>query len=35
MQRVAVHPNKARFEQQYGTQIELLHQVMLLIGRET
>lgn len=32
MQRVAVHPNKARFEQQYGAQIELLHQVMLLIG---
>ena len=32
IQRVAVHPNKARFEQQYGTQIELLHQVMLLIG---
>jgi hypothetical protein len=31
MQRVAVHPNKARFEAQYGTQIELLHQVMLLI----
>lgn len=31
MQRVAVHPNKARFETQYGTQIELLHQVMLLV----
>lgn len=32
MQRTAVHPNKARFEQQYGTQTELLHQTMLLIG---
>jgi hypothetical protein len=33
MHRIAVHPNKAKFERQYGTQIELLHQVMLLLGR--
>lgn len=34
MGRVAVHPNKARFEAKYGTQRELLAEIMEMIGVE-
>jgi hypothetical protein len=30
--RIAVHPNKARFEQMYGTQYELLAALLKKIG---
>jgi hypothetical protein len=32
LKRVAVHPYKARFEQQYGSQLELLAEAKLMIG---
>lgn len=32
LERIAVHPNKARFEQRYGSQYELLGRVMERIG---
>ena len=32
--RIAVHPNKARFETKYGSQMELLAMVMERIGRQ-
>lgn len=33
MKRDAVHPDKARFEAKYGSQYELLAQVMSMIGK--
>lgn len=33
LQRIAIHPNKARFEQKYGTQAELLALVMERLGK--
>jgi len=33
LRRIAVHPNKARFEAKYGTQMEMLAMVMERIGR--
>lgn len=32
MGRIAVHPNKARFEAKYGTQAELIAQTHKLLG---
>lgn len=33
LKRIAVHPNKARFESEYGTQLELLKEVRLIAGQ--